>query len=333
MAKIVYAAGTAHSPMLTLDPKHWVERAKADYASNALNLSDGRMLDYPQLLELSGGKYQSEIEIERLTEKATACSAALDRLAADLEAAAVDVVVIVGDDQDELFGMENLPAIAIFHGEEMVMHSSPEDGLPEWRVTARKGYAMDDYHIFPGKQDLALAMIRGLLDRDVDIGSSARVSDPARAGFGHAYGFVIRRLFGDRQIPVVPILLNTYFPPNVLSAARCFDIGGHVRAAIEAWEPDLRVAIIASGGLSHFVVDEDLDQRVLKAIQVGDAEALRSIPREALLSGSSEILNWILAIGALAGHPSSWTEYVPLYRTPAGTGVGAAFASWRLEEA
>lgn len=333
MAKIVYAAGTAHSPMLTLDPVHWVERAKADYASKALNLVDGTMLDYPQLLEHSGGAFESEIAIDKLTEKAAACADALDRLANDLEAAAVDVVIIVGDDQDELFGMDNLPAIAIFHGDELVMHSSPEDGLPQWRVTARKGYAMDDYHIFPGQQDLALAMIRGLLDRDVDIGGSARVSDPARAGFGHAYGFVIRRLFKDRKIPVVPILLNTYFPPNVLSAKRCFDIGAHVRSAIEAWEPDLRVAIIASGGLSHFVVDEDLDRRILDGIENGDAETLRSIPREALLSGSSEILNWILTVGALDGIPSSWTSYVPLYRTPAGTGVGAAFASWRLEEA
>src|SRR3546814_1939749 len=51
------------------------------------------------------------------------------------------------------------------------------------------------------------------------------VPDPDVAGFGHAFGFPIKRLFGRRAIPVVPLMLNTYFPPNVLSSRRCFDIG------------------------------------------------------------------------------------------------------------
>lgn len=331
MAKIIFAAGTAHTPLLTLEAENWVERAKADYASKSLALSDGRMLSYPELSALVEDRHAGEMDVERMRVKAGACQAALDRLADDLEAAAPDVVIIVGDDQDELFGMENLPAIAIFHGDTLIMHSSPGDGLPPWRHDVRHGYAMDDYHSFPGHPELALQLIGGLLDRHVDIGSSSRVSDPERAGFGHAYGFVIRRLFKGREIPVVPILLNTYFPPNVLSAARCHDIGAHILSTIEAWDKDLRVAIIASGGLSHFVVDESLDRQVLDGIAEGDAQKLRSIPREALLSGSSEILNWILTIGALQDRPADWAEYVPLYRTPAGTGVGAAFVSWRLD--
>ena len=136
-------------------------------------------------------------------------------------------------------------------------------------------------------------------------------------------------LFRGRTFPVLPILLNTYSPPNVPSAARCFDVGQAIRQVVEASPASLRVAIIASGGLSHFVVDEPLDRGVLAAIEARDAQALRAIPRCALNSGSSEILNWVMTAGAMHGTPVQSVEYHPLQRTPAGTGVGAGFVVWR----
>jgi hypothetical protein len=91
----------------------------------------------------------------------------------------------------------------------------------------------------------------------------------------------------------------------------------------------MRVAVVASGGLSHFIVDEELDREVLRALQENDYQALRAIPRNALKSGSSEILNWVLVAGAVNPLPLTWSEYQPIYRTPAGTGVGAAFCIWK----
>lgn len=116
--------------------------------------------------------------------------------------------------------------------------------------------------------------------------------------------------------------------PNVPSAARCWRFGQALRRAVEAMPDDLRVAVVASGGLSHFVVDEDLDQKLLRAMAQGDAETLASIPRAALNSGSSEILNWITLAGAASPLRMQWHAYHPLDRTPAGTGVGAAFGVW-----
>jgi hypothetical protein len=48
-----------------------------------------------------------------------------------------------------------------------------------------------------------------------------------------------------------------------------------------------------------------------------------------LRSGSSEILNWILAAGALEGLTADWTRYLPVCRTPAGSGIGMGFLIWR----
>lgn len=78
-----------------------------------------------------------------------------------------------------------------------------------------------------------------------------RVENPLKQGFGHAYGFVVKRLFGDRQTPIVPVLLNTYFGPNVPSARRCYDIGRTIRRVVEALAGDLRVTVVASAAGSR----------------------------------------------------------------------------------
>ena len=80
--------------------------------------------------------------------------------------------------------------------------------------------------------------------------------------------------------------------------------------------------------LSSGVIDETLDRGVLAAVAARDAAALGAIPRERLRSGNSEILNWIAAAGALEGLAATIVDYVPGYRTPAGTGTGMAFAHW-----
>jgi 3-O-methylgallate 3,4-dioxygenase len=125
-----------------------------------------------------------------------------------------------------------------------------------------------------------------------------------------------------------PVFLNTYYPPNVPSAGRCHDLGRALRRAVESWPADDRVAVIASGGLSHFVVDEELDHQVLDGITARDAGILGSLSRDRLRSGTSEILNWIAAAGALENAAATVLDYVPGYRTPAGTGAGMAFAQW-----
>jgi hypothetical protein len=167
------------------------------------------------------------------------------------------------------------------------------------------------------------------MDAGVDVTSISAVQNPGTQGFGHAYGFVIQRLFRGRSIPTLPIMLNTYYPPNRPTPSRCHQIGELLGRVISAFPQQLRVAIVASGGLSHFVCDEELDRGVLKAIGAGDSDTLRNLPRSSLNSGSSEIANWITVAGAMQGHGIKWHEYVPVHRTPAGTGIGLTFLTWK----
>jgi hypothetical protein len=153
---------------------------------------------------------------------------------------------------------------------------------------------------------------------------------PAGRSLGHAFTFPWYRLGLAATTPIAAVFVNTYYPPNVPSAARCHDLGRALRRAVETWPADARVAVIASGGLSHSVVNERLDRRVLDGIAAGPAGAglLGNFSRDELRSGNSEILNWITAAGALEGLTPTVLDYVPGYRTPAGTGAGMAFARW-----
>ena len=86
---------------------------------------------------------------------------------------------------------------------------------------------------------------------------------------------------------------------------------------------------MASGGLSHFVVDEAFDHAMIDALRRKDAAFFRNAPLTKLMSGSSEMRNWICLAGTLGPMEMQWVSYVPGYRTPALSGTGLCFASFR----
>ena len=152
---------------------------------------------------------------------------------------------------------------------------------------------------------------------------------PTGEGEGHAIAYVHRRVMDPaRPVAAVPIFLNTYYPPNQPRPARCYAFGQALRHAVESFPGDERIGVLASGGLSHFLVDEDFDRAILKACADKDAQFLQTLPRHKLHAGSSEILNWVVLAGAVEHLDLDWFEYVPGYRTPAGTGTGLSFATW-----
>ena len=136
------------------------------------------------------------------------------------------------------------------------------------------------------------------------------------------------RWFGDQSPPIVPITINTCYPPNWISPRRAYALGQAVRRAVDAWDTDQTVAFVTSGGLSHFLVNEELDGTIVEAIRRKDHETLKSLPVRKLMSGSSEIRNWVAVTAAANDLALDWISYVPAYRSRAMTGVGLCFAHW-----
>jgi predicted class III extradiol MEMO1 family dioxygenase len=114
---------------------------------------------------------------------------------------------------------------------------------------------------------------------------------------------------------------------------RCIAFGNSLMNAIKAWPGDARVAIIASGGLSHFVCDEEFDQRIMKMLREYDFAGLEAVDERSYQSGTSEIKLYVSVMMALrdAGAQMKLVDYVPTYRTAAGTGEGMGFMYWSTD--
>lgn len=325
MAEIVFGAGTSHSPLLAAPPHLWAERADQDKVNPELYDHNGSIRSFDDLAAAAGGRFAPRCTLAAWEDSWTRCQAALDRLREDFRRVAPDVVVVIGDDQRELFAATNQPAMAVSAAARMTT-AVLDDHDSEFLKEAAHSYLMDEEFTFDGHAALAEDLVRGLMRQGFDVAWMADA--PPGTGFGHAYGFPIHRFLYPDPVPVIPFMLNTYYPPNQPAPRRCFELGIALNRAAAASPLDARIAVLASGGLSHFVVDEKLDRRVLDAIAAKDGEGLCTLPPKLLNSGSSEIRNWITVAGAMDGRPVDWMEYVPIIRSAAGTGCAMGFVSW-----
>ena len=324
MAEIVLGIATSHTPMLNAPAEDWPRFLERDRVRALLD-REGRPVRYDELLERADPAVLAELAPPRVAARHAEAQQALDRLAAALGRAELDALVIVGDDHRELYGDDNLPSLLVYRGE--TIRNQPPAGFsgPDWARRANARYYEErEPRDYPVEARLATHLIETLIEEEFDPASSDRLA-PGQSE-GHAFGFVRKRLMDNPDLPVVPVLLNTYFPPNQPTPRRCYRLGQAIRRAIESWPGRARVGIVGSGGLSHFVVDEALDRAVIAALAEKDQEALETLPRRKLNSGSSEIRNWICAAGASEHLSLAWSAYVPGYRTPAGTGTGLGFA-------
>ena len=114
------------------------------------------------------------------------------------------------------------------------------------------------------------------------------------------------------------------------SAKRCYNFGKVLRQAIENWDTDKTVAIFASGGMSHTVIEEDFDQTILDGLMKDDAQKMTDFPDVRFRAGTSEIKNWIALAGAMSGTSlaPNIVDYIPAYRTEAGNGCAMGMMEW-----
>jgi hypothetical protein len=331
MATIVLGLGSSHTPMLLASDETLRRFEETDQKIKHRD-KEGRPATYAELLEKADPKMAAMVAPAELVARQNRARAATAHLSQTLNSAGLDALIVMSDDQDEAYLEDNRPTFAIYYGETILnsneQHEQYRQRFPEWYVQNRQGFFEDNKpRAYPVDARLALHLIDYLMDNGFDPAASKCMREGE--GEGHGMAYVHRRLMDPaKPIPIVPVFLNTYFAPNQPRPRRCYELGQALSRAVEAYPGGARVGIIASGGLSHFLVDEDFDRAILKACADKDAAFLRNLPRNKLHSGSSEILNWVGVAGAAEHLDLDWFEYVPGYRTPAGTGTGLSFASW-----
>jgi hypothetical protein len=335
MARIVLGVGTSHGPMLHTPPEHWSQRVVADRRNTQLCYR-GKLYDFEGLVAARRPGFAAQTALEHQRAQQSRCRAAIAMLAERFAAGRVDLAVIVGNDQRELFLEDVTPAITVFHGDTVDNIPATEEQrqlMPPGIAIAEPGHCPPEAAAYPGAPGFGEHVIRSLMAEDFDVASSRRLPSGStwRNGIPHAFGFPYRQIMRDAPPPSLPVILNVFFPPNQPSVRRCLALGHALARAIAAWPGAERVALVGSGGLSHFVVDEALDADVLDAMAAGDESRLAALPEAFFQSGSGEIKNWFPVAAAMsdAGLKMQLVDYVPFYRSEAGTGSGMAFATWQ----
>jgi hypothetical protein len=334
MATLIGAIATSHGPLLSMPPALWPLRAGAD-RKNPAHWYRGRAYNYEQLLDARHPGFAAQIADEAQQAQYEACQRALDELAERFAAMRPDVVVVLGNDQREVFKEDLTPAITVFSGaqiENIPLGEAQRLRLPPGVAEAEDGHCPPDGATYPGAPEAAEQLVRSLMDEGFDISVCARLpgGEDRQHGIPHAFGFVYRRVMRDAPPPSIPVFLNVGVAPNQPRVARCIALGRALATAIKQLPEGLRVAVVASGGMTHFVVDEAFDRRVLNALAEGDEATLREIPEPWFNGNTAEIKSWLPLLGLAkeAGLAMTLVDYVACYRSEAGTGSGMAFASW-----
>jgi hypothetical protein len=325
MAEVVLGIGSSHGPTVQSPPEKWAKLGEGDQF-------DPR-LDYKGLLAVAPPGLDKEITPEIQQKRDAAKHVALGKLTQIIKDAKLDIIVVVSN----IHRVEKTGHHPVFG----IMRSAtfPTSKMSErlFDPEARKhklDETKDKYHVYnidserPGHPALATFLVNALIEDGFDMSTHDNFAQGAP--LDDAFAFPDKWLLDNQPIPIVPLMISRDLP-NQATAARCDDLGKALRKAINAWPEKARVGVLASGGLSHQVVDEELDRNVIKALEQGDEAALRGLSRDRLnkAPGTPEILNWVAVASAMAPTRMKLVDYLPCYRSLAGTGHGIAFGYWQ----
>lgn len=340
MARIVLGIGCAHTPQLHTQAEDWDLRGDRDRKDGVPLWFHGKKMTYAELAAARAGEgLGDKLAIETRRAALEASFTAMDRLHALFREVDPDAVVMIGNDQHEFFS-EIVPAFSVIAADELPnLPSTAEQNarLPIGIELSDHGHLPEAQVAFPGNRVLGQHIARHLVREsafDVTLcheKPTVRNDKSLMFGLPHAYGFLYKNVIRDHMKPNVPVDVNCWYFDNSPSAARCYQFGGAVARAIEAWDSDARVAVLTTGGLTHFVVDPVWDRRFLDALASDDEAMLSAIPQNELMAGTSECKSWIATSAAVrhAGLKMTEIDYQMLYRTEGGTGSSCAFVAWQ----
>jgi len=181
-----------------------------------------------------------------------------------LEAARPDVIVMFGADHFSTFFLGNMPSFCIGIGGRA--QTWGDGGIPVYDLQVHGG--------------LAKHILESVLEDGVDVAFSNEMM------LDHGFACPLHFLTPKMQVPVVPIFINCAAPP-LPPLKRCYALGEAVGRAIAAFPELLRVAVLGTGGLSHWVPiprfdspKDDVDREMIGYMSKGESEKLRALLRK-----------------------------------------------------
>ena len=227
-----------------------------------------------------------------------------------------DVIVGIANDHLLNFPLSNVPDFCV-------------GTAPHWKGPAEwfRDWLNVPPYALSGHADVAKILVREGARKGINFAFSDALL------FDDNWSVPLKFLTPDYDVPLVPIHMNCIVPP-LPAPERCYAVGEAIaRIVAEALPPDLRVAVMATGGLSHdpggpkyFDVDEKFDRWFLGLLEAGDsARVLREVTVERMMEagdgGTTELLSWIAALGAAEGRAARTICYEPSKALRCGMGA------------
>jgi len=232
-----------------------------------------------------------------------------------MTAARPQALVVLSDDHLHNFFLNNLPAICI--------------GAAEEYPTPVEHWLKADKRILIGDANLGAYLLMNALGSGFDPSFSMELT------LDHGVLTPLELAKVARDMPVVPILFNCVQPP-MPAMQRCYQFGEWLGKALRSYSGLERVAILATGGISHDLatprmgmVNERFDRELLRLLEAGDAEGAVSFATDHVHeagNGAEEIRMWLAAMGCAGGRPFR-TRY---YRAVQDWYTGIALGNWAL---
>jgi aromatic ring-opening dioxygenase catalytic subunit (LigB family) len=154
----------------------------------------------------------------------------------------------------------------------------------------------------PGDPKFADALVRYAYENGFDVAHASELS------LDHGVGLPLYFLRPEYDLPVVPVLQNTIWAP-MHTASRAFEFGRLLRSFIDQDRSGRRVALVAAGGISHWVgnarhgdLNVEFDEWFIRCVLENDLEALRWMTQTQIDEGgdgANEIRSWISLAAAM----------------------------------
>ena len=253
----------------------------------------------------------------------TTITTAFDELGRRINAARADVLIVISPDHWVNFSLDNLPAICVGVGE--THNGPPEPWLAAFPHKPMAGHAPLAQHI------VEHAFTRGF-----------EPSVSYKLALDHGFCIPLMTAGVDPLPAIVPVVLNTVEPPFP-GVRRCHAWGAVLAEAIASFAGDIRVAILATGGLSHSIgeatmgaIDEAFDRECLQHFASGEREALFTFLDQRMAgagNGTAEVRNWLAAHGAAGAASAAGARGFDLihYSAMPEIYVGCGVASWEIK--
>lgn len=234
-----------------------------------------------------------------------------------LRRAEPQTVIVISDDHLHNFFLDNFPAFCIGAG------GSYPTPVEHWLKAEKR--------VLQGDADLGAHLLGEALRQDFDPSFSMDLT----LDHGVLTPLHLARIAG--AVRIVPLLVNCVQPP-LPTMRRALQWGRLLRDAIASFDGRPRVAILATGGISHDIatprmgaVNEAFDREFLRLLGAGDDEALLRFATEHVNeagNGAEEIRTWLMAHGAAAGAAFEPVYYKAVANWYTGIGLGC----WRVQE-